>query len=57
MRPAVTDLWDSLTLTQFTLAAAVLALGIYLAAMAVDAIRRLIWDTLSKSITISLTDK
>ncbi|MEE1023269.1 MAG: acyltransferase [Muribaculaceae bacterium] len=57
MRPAVTDLWDSMTLTQFTLAAAVLALGIYLAAMAVDAIRRLIWDTLSKSITINLTDK
>lgn len=46
MRPSVIYLWDTLSLPLFTLAAAGVILGFYLVAIAVDQLRRWMFDTL-----------
>ena len=46
MRPSVIYLWNTLSLPLFTLAAAGVILGFYLVAIAVDPLRRWMFDTL-----------
>ena len=44
MKPAVVYLWESLPLAAFTFAAIGLMAGIYVLAMAIDALRRMMSD-------------
>ena len=51
MRPAVIYLWNSLSLPLFTLAAAGVITGFYLVAVAIDPLRRWMFDTLWRTVS------
>lgn len=54
LRPFVRMLWDSLPLPLFSLAAIGIVLGLYLLAVVVDPIRRMLFKAISRAVTIRM---
>lgn len=54
LRPFVRMLWDSLPLPLFSLAAIGIVLGLYLLAVVVDPIRRILFRAISRTVTIRM---